>query len=159
MRVLFVCHGNICRSTMAEFIMRKMVADAGMSDSIEVESAGTSDEELGSPVYPGTKRILDAMGIDCSKKRARQATRDDYEKFDLIVGMDRINLLNTRRICKGDPRNKIKRLLDFTDSPRDIADPWYHGDFDATKELVVEGCRALLDYLRDANAQSPRDAT
>ncbi len=147
-KILFVCHGNICRSPMAEFVMKSKVASAGLTDKIYVESAATSTEELGNTVYPGTKRVLAKHGIDCAGKRARQMRKDDYDKFDYLIGMEYINTRNMTRIVGKDPENKICRLLDFTDAPGDIDDPWYHGDFDETYELVEKGCEALLQKLR-----------
>ena len=148
-KILFVCHGNICRSPMAEFIMKKMVLDEGIADDFFIESAATSTEELGNSVHYGTKGVLKKYGIDCSKKRARQINKADYGEFDIIVGMDGYNLRNMNRIFGGDPLNKISLLLDHTGEYRDVADPWYTGNFDATENDVVNGCRALLEILRN----------
>ena len=146
-KVLFVCHGNICRSPMAEFVMKRKVEDAGVADRFEIASAATSTEELGSPVYPGTRRLLERAGIDCSAKRARQMNRGDYDRYDLLVGMDRENIRNMRRIVGEDPKGKIRMLLSFTDDHKgEISDPWYHNDFDQTWKEVNLGCDALLKY-------------
>lgn len=147
-KILFVCLGNICRSTMAEFVMRDMVNKRGIGKQIVVSSAGTSDEEEGNPVHHGTKRKLASVGVPVDpNKRARQMTRDDYAKYDLLIGMEARNVNNMRRIAGGDPENKMRRLLDYSDRPRDIADPWYTGNFDVTYDDVVEGCEALLTAL------------
>lgn len=151
MRILFVCHGNICRSPMAEFVMKKLVADAGREDEFEIASAATSTEEIGNPVYPPARRKLAEHGISCAGKTARQLTLRDYEHYDLLIGMDRYNLANMRRMCGGDPDGKIHLLLDYTDHPRDVADPWYTDDFDATWRDCVEGCSALLRDLELGN--------
>ena len=143
-RILFVCHGNICRSPMAEFVMKRKVADAGVAERFEIASAATSTEELGEPVYPGTRRILARNGIDCSGKRARQLTKADYQHYDLLVGMDSENLWNMQRMTGGDKDGKVRLLLDFTDEGGEISDPWYHGDFDQTWREVNLGCDALL---------------
>ena len=147
MRILFVCHGNICRSPMAEFVMKKLVADAGREDEFEIASAATSTEEIGNPVYPPARRKLAEHGISCAGKTARQLRRGDYDHYDLLIGMDRYNLRNMERMCGGDPDGKIHLLLDYTDHPRDVADPWYTDDFDATWRDCVEGCTALLATL------------
>ncbi len=146
-KLLFVCHGNICRSPMAEFVMKDMVDKAGLTGQFLIESAATSTEELGSPVYPPARRKLTEHGIDCAGKVARQLLNDDYEKYDLIIGMDAENLRGMYHICGGDYDEKMHLLLDFTDHPRDVADPWYTDDFDATWRGVTEGCRGLLDWL------------
>lgn len=145
-KILFICHGNICRSPMAEFVMKDLVAKAGLESQFHIESAATSTEEIGNPVYPLARQKLREHGIDCSGKTARQLTRADGEKFDLLIGMDSANLRNMRRIC-GDSEEKIHLLLDFTQRPGDVADPWYTGDFDATWRDVLEGCRGLMEYL------------
>lgn len=149
-RILFVCHGNICRSPMAEFLMKKMVSDRGIADNFYIESAATSTEEIGNPVHRGTAGILSGLGIDFYKKRARQMTRRDYESFDYLIGMDYYNIKNMERICKGDPEGKIHLLLKFAGEDRDVADPWYTGDFDRTYEDIDKGLNAFLKYLDSA---------
>lgn len=143
-KLLFICHGNICRSPMAEFVMKNLVRQAGLERGFSIESAATSTEELGNPVYPPARRKLAEHGISCAGKTARQLRREDYDRFDLLIGMDRANLRNMRRICGGDPAGKLRLLLDYTDTPRDVADPWYTGNFDATWQDVCAGCRGLL---------------
>lgn len=132
---------------MAEYIMRDMVKRAGLSGRIEVESAATSYEEQGNPVHSGTVRVLREMGIRCGEKRARRMEKSDYEKFDLLIGMEKRNIANMLRITGGDPQGKIARLLDYSGRPGDIADPWYTGNFEETKRDVIEGCEALLKHL------------
>lgn len=144
MNILFVCHGNICRSPMAEFVMKELVRRAGREDGFYIESAATSTEEIGNAVYPPARRKLAEHGISSAGKTARQLTRDDYGRFDLLVGMDSWNIRNMNAICGGDPEGKIHRLLDFTSRPGDVADPWYTGDFEATWRDVLEGCQAIL---------------
>jgi len=146
-RILFVCHGNICRSPMAEFVMKDLVKKAGREKDFYIESAAVSAEELGNPVYPPARRELAAHGISCDGKTARQMTRDDYERFDLLICMDSSNLRRMDRICGGDPGKKISRLLDHTSRSGDVADPWYTGDFSATWYDVVDGCTALLEKI------------
>ena len=147
-KILFICHGNICRSPMAEFVMRDMIARAGLSHAISVASAATSAEELGNPVYPPVRSLLRAHGIDCSGKTARQMTAADYDNYDLLICMDGANLRNMQRICGGDPDNKMHLLLDYTDRPGSVADPWYTRDFEATWRDVQRGCAALLESLK-----------
>ena len=147
-KILFVCHGNICRSPMAEFIFNSLVKNRGITDVIS-ESAATSTEEIGNGVHYGTAAILRRLGIDYSKKRARQITRADFDKFDLILGMDTANIRNLQRISAKQFDEKIHRLLDFTENPRDISDPWYTGDFESTYRDVLEGCEALLGKISD----------
>ena len=146
-KILFICHGNICRSPMAEFVMKDLVRKAGLEESFYIESAATSREELGNPVYPPARRKLAEHGISCPGKTARQLTREDYQSFDLLVGMDWANLRNMERICGGDPQGKLHLLLDYTARPGQVADPWYTGDFDATWRDVLEGCQGLLAQL------------
>ena len=144
-----VCLGNICRSPMAEFIFRDMVKRRGLEGKIVCASAGTSDEEHGNPVYPPAQRKLRSLGLDCRGKYARQMTRADYDAFDLLLGMESRNLNSMRRICGGDPKGKIHLLLEHSPAPRDIADPWYTGDFDTACADILEGCGQWLDKLTE----------
>ena len=144
MRILFICHGNICRSPMAEYIMKELVKREGVAGDWEIESAAVSREEIGNPVYPPARRKLLEQGIPCGHHAARQMTRADYDRFDLLIGMDRSNLRTMQRICGGDPEGKIFRLLDFTGQAGDVADPWYTGDFEATYRDIKAGCEGLL---------------
>ena len=146
-KLLFVCHGNICRSPMAEFVMKALVQEQGLSYCYEIASAATSTEEIGNPVYPPARRMLAAHGISCAAKTARQMTKQDYAYYDLLIGMDHANLRNMRRICGGDPDGKLHLLLDYTSRPGEVADPWYTDDFQATWEDVTEGCQGLLKTL------------
>ena len=146
-RILFVCHGNICRSPMAEFLMKDLVAKRGVADRFEIASAATSTEELGNPVYPPARRKLAEHDLRCDGKTAVQMKKADYEKYDYLVCMDSRNLRNMARITGGDPQNKFIRLLDLTDLKRDVADPWYTDDFDATWNDLTVGCAALLEKI------------
>lgn len=146
-KILFVCHGNICRSPMAEFIMKKLVKDAGREDDFEIASAATSTEEIGNSVYPPARRKLAEHGIKCDGKTARQMTRADYAYYDIIIGMDSYNIRNMQRIVGGDPEYKMHMLLEYTGSNESVADPWYTGNFDATWRDCLSGCRALLETL------------
>ena len=146
-RILFVCHGNICRSPMAEFVMKDLVAKAGRSGEFEIASAATSREELGNSVYPPARRKLAEHGIACAGKTARQMTRRDYEYYDYLICMDRNNLRNMRPFVGNDPDGKVSMLMSHTNRPGDVADPWYTGDFEATWRDVLEGCTALLAEL------------
>lgn len=150
-KILFVCLGNICRSPMAEFVMKKMVADAKLTHQFEIASAATSTEEVGHPVYPPAKRKLAENGIGCAGKTARQMTRADYEYYDHIIAMDHSNLRNINRIIGSDDQGKVSLLMDHTPHPHDVADPWYTGNFDATWKDVTEGCSALLEELKNVN--------
>lgn len=145
-KIMFVCHGNICRSPLAEFLMKELVESKGLQNNFYIESAATSTEEIGNGVYPPVKRILKSRGIDCSDKHARQMSRADYDKFDYIVCMDSKNLRNMGYIA-ADAQGKYSRLLDYTNNPHDVADPWYSGDFATTECEVEKGCKALLDYI------------
>ncbi len=147
-KILFVCHGNICRSPMAEFVMKDLVKKAGLGSHFFIESAATSTEEIGNDVYPPAKRKLAEYGISCKGKTARQMTRADYQRFDLLIGMDDWNIRNMMRIVGGDPESKIHKLLDYTTRRGDVADPWYTGDFEATWRDVEEGCKELLKSLK-----------
>ena len=146
-KILFVCHGNICRSPMAEFVMKQLVARLDMQDEFTIASAATSTEELGNPVYPPARRVLQKHGINCAGKIARQMNKRDYAVFDLLVGMDSANLRNMRRICGGYPQDKLRLLMEYTDRPGDVADPWYTGDFETTWQDVNAGCKGLIKHL------------
>lgn len=143
-KILFICHGNICRSPMAEYIFKDMVRKARRENEFYIASAATSAEEIGNPIYPPVKRLLQARGISCNAKRAVQVRREDYDRYDYIVCMDKNNLRNLQLIFGGDPQNKIARLMDYTDQPRDVADPWYTRDFAAAQRDICAGCHALL---------------
>lgn len=147
-KILFVCHGNICRSPMAEFVMKYLVKEAGMEDQFEIASAATSTEEIGNPVYPPARRKLEEHGISCEGKRARVITRDDYHYYDQIVVMDSENLQSLRWLFGKDKDRKVKLLMDYTDRPGEVADPWYTGDFEATWQDVSEGCKSLLNTYK-----------
>ncbi len=146
-KVLFICHGNICRSPMAEFVMKDLVKKVGLEKDFQIASAATSTEEIGSPVYPPALRKLAEHGIPCNGHSARQLLNQDYDEYDLLIGMDQANLRNMYRICGGDYAGKLNLLLDFTNRPGDVADPWYTDDFEATWRDVSEGCQGLLDWL------------
>ena len=146
-KILFVCHGNICRSPMAEFVMKDLVKKAGLASQFHIESAATSREEIGNPVYPPARRKLAEHGISCDGHAARQLTNQDYDKYDLLIGMDSANLRDMYRICGGDYSGKVSLLMDHTDHPRDVAGPWYTEDFEATWRDVLEGCQGLLDSI------------
>lgn len=148
-KILFVCHGNICRSPMAEFVMKDLARRAGVSERLYIASAATSTEEIGNPVHYGTKNKLKKCGISTDGKRAVRMKREDYAGYDYLIGMDEWNLSNMKRIAGGDPDRKIYSLLDFTEHPREIADPWYTGDFDSTYNDILEGCTALLHALEE----------
>lgn len=144
-KILFICHGNICRSPMAEFIFKEMVKKEGLEDRFYVESAAISTEEIGNPIYPPAKRCLNAHGIPYdTSKTARQITRADYDRFDLIIYMDRMNLRWLRYIIPDDPQNKVKLMMSYTGRDRDVADPWYTGDFETTFRDITEASRMLL---------------
>lgn len=147
-KILFICHGNICRSPMAEFVLKDIVQKENQKDNFHIASAATSTEEIGNPVHHGTRNKLRAVGISTAGKYAVQMKRSDYAKYDYLIGMDEWNIRNMNRIAGGDPEHKICRLLDFSMNPRDIADPWYTGNFEATYSDIVEGCRAFLESLR-----------
>ena len=152
-KILFICHGNICRSPMAEFVLKDMVSRAGLADRFYIASAATSTEEIwngvGNPVYPPAREELARHGIGCEGKRAVQLTRDDYDKYDYLIGMDSANIRNMHRMLGGDPEGKVYRLLSFAGVERDISDPWYTGNFDETYRDVSLGCNAFLEYLRE----------
>ncbi|MCM1176112.1 MAG: low molecular weight phosphotyrosine protein phosphatase [Ruminococcus flavefaciens] len=146
-RILFICHGNICRSTMAESVMTHIVARQHLQEQFQIASAATSREEIGNGPHYGTVAKLRAVGIPVIPHRAVQMTRGDYRKYDYLIGMDQMNIRNMQRIAGGDPEHKIFKLLDFGNAPRDIADPWYTGNFDETYDDILEGCEALLHYF------------
>lgn len=146
-KILFVCCGNICRSTMAESVMTYMVNQRGLQDRFFISSAATSREEIGNPPHHGTVNKLRQLGIPVVPHRAVQMTKNDYEKYDYLIGMDDWNIRNMQRIVGGDPEHKIFKLLEFAGSARDIADPWYTGNFDATYYDIEEGCSALLEKI------------
>ncbi len=146
-KVLMVCHGNICRSTMAEFVLKDMVKKLGREGEFVIESAGTSAEEQGNDTHYGTRQKLTEVGIPFTRRRARRLTRADYDKFDYLICMDKNNVRNLLRIIDADTQNKVSLLLEFAGINRDIADPWYSGNFDETYEDVVRGCRALLEVI------------
>ena len=145
--ILFVCHGNICRSTMAEFVMKHLLEDAGLSDEIRIESAATRNDEIGSDTHWGTKEALDRHDIPYSRRHARRIRPSDYEDFDLIIGMDKENLRDLMTFFNNDPDGRISLLLDWTGTHGNVADPWYTGDFETTYDDVDRGCRALLGNL------------
>ena len=147
-KVLFICHGNICRSTMAQYVMQYLVDKRGLSDCFYIDSAATSREEIGNGVHHGTRAKLREVGIPCGDHRARQMTRGDYEEYDYLIGMDSANIRNMLRIFGGDPEGKVAKLLSYAGSERDISDPWYTGDFGTTYADVLEGCTAFLEYLQ-----------
>lgn len=145
--IMFVCHGNICRSPMAEFIMKDLLLRKNLSDNFTVKSSAVSAEELGNPVYPPARAELAKHGISCNGKRAVRLTKADYDKYDYIIGMDKSNYSGIMRIFGGDPEHKVHLLLDFTKSPHDVADPWYYGNFDVTYSDIYEGCSSLAEYI------------
>lgn len=146
-KILFICHGNICRIPMAEFVMKDLVEKAGLGAQFTIASAATSTEEIGNPVYPPARQMLAQHGISCAGKTARQVRRGEYADWDLFIGMDFANLRNMERIFGGDPERKIHALLDYTARPGEVADPWYTGDFEATWRDVLAGCTGLLNSL------------
>ena len=147
--ILFVCHGNICRSPMAEFVMKDLVAKEGLTSEFHIESAATSTEEIGNEVYPPAKRKLAEHGISCKGKTARQMTWRDYDQYDLLIGMDEWNIRNMTRICGGDCEGKIRMLMDFTNRPGNVDDPWYTGNFETTWQDVLLGCKGVLEWVKN----------
>ena len=150
-KILFVCHGNICRSPMAEFVFKDLVRKKGLERDFVIESAATSSEEIwngvGNPVYPPARQELKKHGLSCEGKRAVQLKKDDYQRYDYLLAMEEWNIRNMMRILKHDPEGKVKRLLDYSEDPRDIADPWYTGEFGSAYRDILEGCEAFLGYL------------
>ena len=154
-KILFICLGNICRSPMAEFLLKDMVKKRGLESEFYIASAATSSYEIGNPVHPGTRKKLAQYGISVSGKTAVQLTKADYDKYDYLIGMEASNIRNILRITGSDPQHKVYKLLDFAGSNRDIADPWYTGNFDVTYDDIYEGCTALLEFLQNKiNAES-----
>ncbi len=151
-KILFICHGNICRSPMAEFVMKDLVRKAGLEAEFEIASAATSSEEIwngvGNPVYPPARKKLAEHGIGCAGKQARQMTRADYAHYDLLIGMDTMNMRNMRRIAGGDPEGKMRLLLEYAGRTDSVADPWYTGNFEAAWRDVLEGCTDLLEECK-----------
>ena len=147
-KILFICHGNICRSPMAEFLFKDMVKNRGIADRFLIASAATSNEEIGNPPHPGTRKKLASLGISCQGKHARRMTSWDFDEYDYLLGMDSWNIRNMKRFARNaQDEEKIARLLDFSDHPRDIADPWYTGDFETTYRDIMEGLEGLLRHL------------
>jgi len=156
-RVMFVCHGNICRSPMAEFVLRDRVGKLGLGSQFRIASSATSTEEIGNPVHPGTRRILAVHGISAETRAAVRLKKEDYRNYDYIIGMDSWNLSNILRIVGEDTKGKVSLLLDYTDRPGPIADPWYTGDFEATYRDVSEGCDGFLKTVQGGTARSHSD--
>ena len=147
MKILFVCHGNICRSAMAECVMTMLIRQRGLEGRLSADSAATSGEEIGNPIYPPAARKLREKGVPVLPHAARRMTAGDYAGYDLLIGMDDANIRNMNRIAGGDPDGKIRRLMDYTARPGEVADPWYTRDFESAWRDVNEGCQALLDAL------------
>ena len=145
--ILFICHGNICRSPLAEVVLKDLTERQGLAGKFQIASAATSREELGNDIHPGTRRVLEREGIPFSSRQARQITKSDYEAYDYIIAMDRANLRNLERLLGGDPEGKFFLFLEFAGEHRDIADPWYTGNFDETYRDIKQGCTALLEFL------------
>ena len=154
-KIMFVCHGNICRSPMAEFVLKDMVRRRGLEKDFVISSSATSTEEIwngiGNPVYPPAKAELAKHGLSCAGKRAVQLQKSDYDKYDLLIGMDSANIRNMLRIFGGDPDKKVHKLMDYTDHGGDVADPWYSERFDVAYRDIYEGCTALLDTVLNQN--------
>lgn len=147
-RIMFVCLGNICRSPMAEFLMKELVKENNIAENFLIASAATSSDELGNPVYPPVRELLNNRGISCKGKYAVQLKQSDYHQYDYFIGMDSGNLRDMKYLFRGDPDNKVSLLLDYTDHPRNVADPWYTRNFHEAETDIECGCKALLEYLR-----------
>ena len=154
-RILFICHGNICRSPMAEFVMKDLVQRANRQSQFYIASAATSTEEIGNPVHRGTREKLKSVGISTAGKTAVQMKGSDYAKYDYLIGMDSWNIRNMLMISGGDPEGKVHKLLEFAGSSRDVADPWYTGDFETTYQDVLAGCQGFLAYLQQQGKLDP----
>ena len=148
-RILFVCWGNICRSPMAEYIMKHLAEAAGLGDALEIDSAAVSNEETGNPVYPPARRILQAHGIFCRDHRARRMQAADYDRYDYLIGMDDVNIERMKRIAGGDPQDKIRTMLSFCGQNGEVSDPWYTGDFETAYQDILAGCTGLLQQLEE----------
>lgn len=146
-KIMFVCLGNICRSPMAELLMKELVKERGAADRFYISSAAISSDELGNPVYPPVRKLLNERGISCEGRAAVQLHSSDYENYDCFIGMDSGNRRDMNRLFRGDPKHKVSLLLDYTDHPRDVSDPWYTRDFRKAESDIESGCKALLDYL------------
>ena len=146
---MFVCYGNICRSPMAEFLMKDYINKKGEQDEFFIKSSATSTEELGNPVHRGTRAVLDRLGISYAGKYSQRLTAEDYKKYDYFIGMDENNRRTMKRMLGGDPENKVSLLLDYTDTPRDVADPWWTGDFEATYNDITRGIDGLYNFLKE----------
>ncbi len=155
-KILFICHGNICRSPMAEFLFRDYVEKHGAGDQFTIASAATSTEEIGNPPHPGARRKLWEAGISMDGKYSVQLRWSDYDQYDYIIGMDQRNIKNMMRMLKNDPRGKVYKFLAFTDDPRDIADPWYTGNFEETYRDICQGCQGFFQYLCEQGKISDR---
>lgn len=151
-KILFVCHGNICRSPIAQYVMQDLVRREGLESGFYIDSAATSSEETGNPVYPPARRILAKYQVPCGGHRARRMEQSDYKKYDYLVGMEGYNLRNMMRILGDDPEDKVSLLLDWTDRPGDIDDPWYTGDFETVYRQIRQGCEAMLRKLTGGKA-------
>lgn len=148
-KVLFVCLGNICRSPMAEFVFKDMVNKLGLNNKFIIKSAATSYEEIGNDIHYGTKEKLIQKGIPFTKRKATRIASEDYNMYDYIIAMEEANVRNIKKIVGEDKKHKICKLLDYSDNPRDIADPWYTGNFDVTYNDIVEGCKAFIKYMEN----------
>ncbi len=151
---MFVCYGNICRSPMAEFIMKDYVDKLGEQDNFVIQSCATSTEEIGNGVHRGTRAVLDRLNISYAGKHAVQLKRSDYDNYDYFVGMDQMNRRDMKRMLGGDPENKVSLLLDYTSLPRDVADPWYTGDFESTYNDIIRGVKAFYEYIKNKERDS-----